>query len=102
MNHFSKTDPETIDDILNKGSLAGILKKAKLLEQLNITLGRYISTSLSSHCQVMNYKNSIVVIGVDSATWLTKLRFEESNLLHALQNDRDTPNVLGIEYKILR
>lgn len=48
----------------------------------------------------MNFENSILIIGVDNAAWLTRLRFEEQELLIKLQGEALLPNVLGIEYKI--
>jgi len=101
MKSSSKTDPKKLDDILNTGSLSNILKKARILEALNAALTRHLSATLCVHCQVMNFKGSILVIGVDNAAWLTRLRYEENNLIHALQGDAEIPNILGIEYKIL-
>jgi hypothetical protein len=101
MNYSSKPDPKNINDVLNSGSLSIILRKAKLLEQFNIALTRHLPTAISMHCQAMNVKNSILVIGVDNATWLTRLRFEEDTLLNSLQSDPNVPNVLGLVFKIL-
>ena len=93
-------DPERIDGLMNNPSLHAILQKAKLISHLNMCLTRHIPTHLLTHCQVLNYQDSILIVGVDSAAWATKLRFEEQNLLKSLRTDANIPNILGIKYKI--
>jgi len=100
MNFSSKPDPKKLDDVLRRGTLGTILQKARLLETFNMALTRHLPSSISGHCQTMNFNNSILVIGVDDASWLTRLRFEEQSLLDNLQADPNVPNLLGIDYKI--
>lgn len=100
MNFSSRPDPKKIHDVLQKGSLGAILHKAKLLEAFNMALGRHLPAHIAAHCQAMNFNNSILVIGVDDAAWVTRLRFEEQRLLNNLQADSQIPNLLGMDYKI--
>lgn len=99
MSFSSRPDPKKISDILTTGSLDLILKKAKILETFNTALTRHLPTSLAMHCHVMNFHNSILVIGVDNMSWLTRLRFEEQELIQKLQEDPLVPNLLGINWK---
>ena len=96
----AKHDPKKLGDVLQRPSLGIILKKAKLIETLNACLTRHLPVRTLSHCQVMNYENSIVVLGIDNATWATRLRYDEAALLQAFQSDPQAPNVLGIRYKV--
>ncbi len=100
--HTQEKDLERIDDIMSNTSLRTILKKAKLINELNTCLTRHLPTNQLMHCQVLNYQDSILIIGVDNAAWATKLRFNEQTLLQALQADPNTPNILGVKYKITR
>lgn len=100
MNFSTKPDPKKLDDILEKSSLGSILRKAKVIADFNTALTRHLPTNLNSHCQAMNFENSILIIGVDDAAWLTRLRFEEQDLIEKLQREALLPNVLGINYKI--
>ena len=100
MNFSNKPDPKTLDDILANSSLGAILKKAQIIAAFNAALTRHLPTQVNSHCQAMNYDNSVLVIGVDNAAWLTRLRFEEAELINKLQKEPGLPNVLGINFKI--
>jgi hypothetical protein len=100
MNFSSRPDPKKLNEVLQRGSLGNILQKAKLLETFNMALTRHLPSNIATHCQIMNFNNSILVIGVDDASWLTRLRFEEQTLLDNLQADPKVPNLLGIDYKI--
>lgn len=101
MTNFStKPDPKKLDDILDGGPLSSILHKAKIIANFNTALTRHLPTNLNSHCQAMNFENSILIVGVDNAAWLTRLRFEEQSLIDKLQREPSLPNILGINYKI--
>ena len=94
-------DPQQVGDILGKTSLKSLLAKANLINDFNRCLNRTLSARHLTHCKAINYDNSILVIGIDSAAWATQLRFEEADLLKAFQADPDLPNVLGVKYKII-
>ena len=93
-------DPKKIDDILKGSTLSMILTKAKIIEALNIALTRHLPSKLLTHCHIMNYDNSIIIMGIDNATWITQLRYNEQSLIQYFQNEPGLPNVLGIKYKI--
>ena len=100
MNFSTKPDPKKLDDVLNSSSLISILKKAQMIEAFNTAFTRYLPTKLIMHCQIMNIENSILVIGADDAAWLTRLRYEEQNIINYFQNEPNLPHILGIKYKI--
>lgn len=93
-------DPKKLDDILKGSTLATILAKAKIIEAFNMALTRHLSSKLLTHCQIMNYENSIVIMGIDNAAWATQLRYNEPTLIQYFLSQPDLPNVLGIKYKI--
>lgn len=93
-------DPKTLDSVMQNRALDTILSKAKLLEKFNLALTRALPTKLLMHCNIMNYEMGIVVLSVDNASWVTRLRYDEHSLLNAFQNDPSLPNVLGFKYKV--
>ena len=99
MNPHDK-DPKKLGEILKGSSLSAILLRSKLIESFNMALTRYLPSRLLTHCQVMNYENSIVIIRVDNATWATQLRYSEQELIAYFQNQLELPNVSGVKYKL--
>lgn len=100
MNTLNHNDPKKLDDILKGSSLSMILAKAKLIEALNMALTRHLPSKLLTHCHIMNYENSIIIMGIDNAAWVTQLRYNEQALIKYFQSEPGLPNVLGIKYKI--
>ena len=100
MTTLPPDDPQKLDDILKNTSLSSIIAKAKLIELLNMALTRHLPSKLLTHCQIMNYDNSIVIMGIDNAAWVTQLRYNEQALIKYFQSEPGLPNVLGIKYKI--
>lgn len=100
MDIINNKDPKKLDDVFKSASLAAILAKAKTLEAFNMALTRYLPTKLLTHCHIMNYENSIIIMGIDNAAWATQLRYSEQELIQYFQSQPDLANVLGIKYKI--
>ncbi len=94
-------DPIKINDLLGRSSLKSIMAKAQIIERLNTCLNRTLPTKLYTHCQVLNFENNIVIIGVDNAAWLTNLRYEEYDLRNALQKELRIPVAISLKFKVV-
>lgn len=96
-----KPDPIKINNLLGRSSLKSIMVKAHVIEKLNTCLNRTLPTKLYTHCQVLNFENNIVIIGVDSAAWLTNLRYEEHDLRNAFQRELQIPAAISLKFKVI-
>lgn len=95
-----KRDPIKVNELLGKSALKSIMAKAGIIEKLNTCLTRTLPTNILTHCQVLNFENNIVVIGVDNATWLTRLRYEEQDIRNALQHELKIPVPISLKFKV--
>lgn len=90
--------PQSINGLSDKadGSLRLILDNLSRIKQLDKIVKAKLSKKLQSHCRVINFRDSRLVLAADSSSWATRLKFEQSNLLSQLRED-GFPGLTGIE-----
>ncbi|MDF7666963.1 DciA family protein [Orbaceae bacterium ESL0727] len=79
--------------------LSQIEERTSALFQLSRALDEILSKPLNEKCRVANYRQGILVIEVSSASWLTRLKYEQSNVLSALRQ-KVLPALSSIQYQI--
>jgi len=76
-----------------------MLERARKLSRLEKALHGLLPDNLAAHCKVMNLKREILILGTDSSTWATHLRFAAPGLIKQLQCQFSL-NVRTIEVRI--
>ena len=78
-------DPQPLDTWLTSQPLAYLVLKAKQLQTTQAALLTLLPTELAPHCWVMNISQEILVLGVNSPHWATRLRYLAPHLLPDLK-----------------
>ena len=95
---------KSIANLLQKPSdqsvLAFIQKKIQELKQLNRLWQKEATDGLATHSCVANFRNNILVIEVNSASWATRLRFSLPELLARLSKHTYLQSLKTIEWYI--
>lgn len=76
--------PSPLSQLLHKASnssLNRILARAKGLQQLERRLLQCLDIEAATHCRLLNIEQGECVLGVDSAAWASRLRYQLPNLL---------------------
>lgn len=94
-----KSEPQTLKNLFNGATLTTIQERSTALARLNNLIYRYIPSHLQHCCRVANYRQSVLIIEVSSASWLTRLRYEQEKLLSALRQN-GLRSLASIQYKI--
>lgn len=93
------SEPQSLENLFNGGTLTNIQERSVVLSRLNHLVYRYLPLHLQHCCRVANYRQSILIIEVSSASWLTRLRYEQGKLLLALRQN-GLSGLASIQYKI--
>lgn len=93
------SEPQRLNNLLKTSSLINIQEKSIVLTELNLLFYRFLPHILHRHCRVANYRQSILVIEVSSASWLTRLRYEQGTLLSKLRQN-GLIGLASLQYKI--
>ena len=56
--------------------------------------------NLQKHCFVVNYRQGVLILHIDAATWGTQLRYLLPDLLQQLRKDKQFAQLSSIEYKV--
>lgn len=93
----------SLDCLFNSdnGQVNNIIKKFYLLQALNEAFMNIIDERFKPYCRVGNYRDGIVVIMVDSSTWMTPLRFQAPELLSKLRRVPGLAGIAQIEFKVM-
>ena len=100
MAHEFQKDPELLQTHLDSGCLGQLVTKAKQLQAMNRILQELLPPTLKPYCQVMNARESILIIQVKSAVWITRLRMDCPDLLNRLQFYKPFEFIRSLEYRI--
>ncbi|WP_353961555.1 DUF721 domain-containing protein [Pleionea litopenaei] len=81
--------PKTYDSISDEahGSLRFIFDNLARIKQLDHIVKAKLNENLAKNCRVINFRDNNLVIAAESATWATRLKFEQHDLLTALRAD---------------
>jgi hypothetical protein len=76
-------------------NLPELAQKMKQLQRLNTVWQKYIDMKLARHSRVANWRNSCLIIEIDSASWATHIRYLLPELLIKLKPE---PELAGLRY----
>ncbi|ADN74567.1 protein of unknown function DUF721 [Ferrimonas balearica DSM 9799] len=78
---------------------AQIQDKSGTLAQLHQHLLAALDPAVRPHCAVSNLRGGVLVIGVSSAAWATRLQYQRLELLSELRG-KGFPMLTSIEFKV--
>ncbi|MBY6187791.1 DUF721 domain-containing protein [Marinobacter hydrocarbonoclasticus] len=76
-----------------------IQDKSGTLAQLHQHLFDILDPSVRPHCAVSNLRDGVLVVGVSSAAWATRLQYQRLELLSELRG-KGFPMLTSIEFKV--
>lgn len=88
--------PQNVDTLLTQfDSLQTIQQKALALAKLNQAVSALLPKPLQTHCRVANLRQNTLILEVESANWLNRLRYEQETLRLTLRASI-LPSLAGI------
>ncbi len=96
-------DPQNISHLLSDfgdSSLRRIVRHAQRFQAADKIVKQFLPANLHAHCQVVHLDPSQLTLAVDSAAWLTHIRYAQQNLLHQLKKQPQFVNLQNIQLKI--
>ena len=87
------------DQAQDKSTLQYVQQRATALNKLNRTVKSILPAQLHPWCRVANFRQGILVIEIANASWLMRLRYEQSSLLSALRA-QILPSLTSIDIRI--
>lgn len=97
--------PQALFDVLEESitktsnPLRTIQRNAMAINKLNQAVKALLPSEIKPMCRVANYRNSILVIEVANASWMTRLNYEKLNILSALRGSI-LPSLSSIDIRI--
>ncbi len=95
--------PQSIEIFFDQAQQQSVLQqvqqRAIALNQLNRAVQGIIPAQLHPWCRVANFRQGILVIETANASWLMRLRYEQSSLLSALRS-QILPSLTAIDIRI--
>lgn len=85
---------------LNQAFSTSILKKAVQLYQLNQQIKVYLPEPVSQHCYLMDWAINEIVLGVDAAEWLLRVRRHEADIKSLIISTINVPSSVKMKYLI--
>lgn len=92
--------PKTPYYMLQNRAFQRVLEKIQKLVQLNRTLSRVLGPEAGLYCQCMSYAEGVLTIAVTNASFATRLRFAEPDLLEAFKLYTDFTGIQRVVYKM--
>jgi len=87
------------DQTQDKSMLQHVQQRAIVLNKLNRAVQSILPAQLHPWCRVANFRQGILVIETANASWLMRLRYEQSSLLSALRA-QILPSLTSIDIRI--
>lgn len=87
------------DQAQDKSTLQYVQQRATALNKLNRAVKSILPAQLHPWCRVANFRQGILVIEIANASWLMRLRYEQSSLLSALRA-QILPSLTSIDIRI--
>ena len=98
--HTHHKDPVPIQQSLSKGIVGSLVAKVQQLKSIQQLFTDILPTHLKAYCQVMNLKENILILKVNSAAWATRLKMDCPHLLKELRFHPLLESVKEIEIRI--
>lgn len=96
----SNITPRSLDKLFkNDNWLDSLQNRCAILSSLNALVYQHLPPLLCVRCRVANYRKGILVLEVASASWLTRLRYEQEGLISHLRKNQ-LIGLASIQYKI--
>ncbi|OTQ60039.1 DUF721 domain-containing protein [Gilliamella sp. A7] len=93
-------EPKVLTSLLSQGALLSKIKERSIaLNQLSKVIDELLPTPLNQQYRIANYRQGVLILEVSSASWLTRLKYEQSNLLSGIRQ-KILPSLSSIQYKI--
>lgn len=93
-------EPKVLTSLLSQGALLSKIKERTVaLSQLTKVIDELLPTPLNQQYRVANYRQGVLILEVSSASWLTRLKYEQGNLLSGIRQ-KILPSLSSIQYKI--
>lgn len=93
-------EPKVLTSLLSQGALLSKIKDRTIaLSQLTKIIDELLPPPLIQQYRVANYRQGVLILEVSSASWLTRLKYEQSNLLSGIRQ-KILPSLFSIQYKI--
>jgi len=89
-------------DYLQSGNsdLSSLLKKVKILDELNKRVATYLDKAIADYCQVANLLGNKLVIIAANGSIATQLRFQVTDLLRKFKQDPHLSHIQQIDAKV--
>ncbi|OCG01438.1 DUF721 domain-containing protein [Gilliamella sp. wkB112] len=95
-----QNEPQKLVALLTRNSsLLQIKERTLALCELANLVNDLLPAPLNKQCRVANYRHGILIIEVSSANWLTRLKYEQENIISALRKGI-LPSLSSIQYQI--
>lgn len=92
--------PQAINLLIDETKAFNSIQSRSLaLVKLNQAVYKLLPMQLQSVCRVANYRHSVLIIEVSSASWLTRVRYEQEKLLSTLRAEI-LPGLASIQFSI--
>ena len=93
MSETSK--PKPVIEILSNSDLEfdSILQHIETIKLIQSTISQILDPVIAQKCQVVNIRSKTLVISTENANWASRLRYQTSDLLKAVQADPRLPLV---------
>ena len=93
---------KSVTKILHSPSagLQAILEKASVLQEINLQLQAFLPTPLNRHITLANVRGDTIVILADSSVWLTKARYQGTEILRFFTQDVGLTKLNKIQFKV--
>ncbi|WP_085248319.1 DUF721 domain-containing protein [Gilliamella mensalis] len=93
-------DPQILTSILTQAPcLSKIQDRANALRSLAKVVNDLLPSPLNAQCRVANYRQGVLILEVSTAGWLTRLKYEQSNLISEIRKNI-LPSLSSIQYQI--
>ncbi|MWP49748.1 MULTISPECIES: DUF721 domain-containing protein [unclassified Gilliamella] len=93
-------EPQMLTSIVTHAScLSKIQDRTNALKTLSKVVSDLLPLPLSEQCRVANYRQGILILEVSTASWLTRLKYEQSNLISEIRKTV-LPSLSSIQYLI--
>lgn len=94
--------PQSLDSLLDatqQKSLKSVQQRAIALIKINCVVQALLPSSIQPWCRVANFRQGLLVLETANASWMMRLKYEQSGLLSALRAEI-LPSLTSIDIRI--
>ncbi|NUF50050.1 DUF721 domain-containing protein [Gilliamella sp. ESL0250] len=93
-------EPQVLTSIITQAScFSKIQERTNALKTLAKEVNDLLPSPLNQQCRVANYREGVLILEVSTAGWLTRLKYEQSNLISEIRKNI-LPSLSSIQYQI--